>query len=225
MAVTTPRLRAILQVIAVIAPQRVKHLIYRRFLGWDIHPTAHFGLSLIAVDHLVAAEGVQVSHFNLIKGCDEVRLGVRAEIGPFNWISSPRRGLFPASPDRRRRLVVADEAGITMRHYISCSDEVMLEPFAVLGGLHSRIVTHGPDWQTATQQTSPVRIGHHTIVATNTTMLAGSSVPPRCIVGAGATIVGPLPDELAIYGGTPARKLKDLPSDAGLFTREHGRID
>jgi hypothetical protein len=33
-----------------------------------------------------------------------------------------------------------------------------------------------------------------------------------------------LPEELAIYGGTPARKLKALPEDAVLFTRERGRL-
>jgi acetyltransferase-like isoleucine patch superfamily enzyme len=156
-----------------------------------------------------------------------VRLSVRAVIGPLNWITSPPRsaGLFPGSPGRRPRLVVGDEAAITTRHVLLCADEVVIEPYAVLGGLQSRIVTHGPDYITASQRTAPVRIGHHSIVATNCTLLAGSSVPPRCIVAAGATVPGPLPEELAIYGGTPVRKLKDLPADAALFHRERGPID
>ena len=84
-------------VFAAAAPQPIKHIIYRRVFGWDIHPTARFGFSLIAVDHLSAAEGVIVWPLNVIKGCDEVRLGVRAGVGPMNWISSPPRsaGLFP----------------------------------------------------------------------------------------------------------------------------------
>jgi acetyltransferase-like isoleucine patch superfamily enzyme len=117
-----------------------------------------------------------------------------------------------------------DEAAITTRHVLSCVDEVVLETYAILGGLQSRIVTHGPDYVTATMATAPVRIGHHSLVTTSCTLLAGSSVPPRCIVAAGATVPGPLPEELAIYGGTPARKLKALPEDAVLFTRERGRL-
>jgi hypothetical protein len=37
-------------------------------------------------------------------------------------------------------------------------------------------------------------------------------------VATGATVPVPLPDELVIYSGTPARKLKDLPEDAVLST-------
>ena len=47
-------------------------------------------------------------------------------------------------------------------------------------------------------------------------------MPPRCIVAGGATVPGPLGEELTLYGGTPARKLKDLPEDAALFHRERG---
>jgi len=214
----------IFAVAAAVAPQPVKRLIYQRIFGWDIHPTAHFGLSLINVEHLSAGEGVAVSHLNMIKGCDHVHLGVRATIGPLNWITSPPRsaGLFPHSPDRRPGFVLGDEAAITTRHILYCSDEIVIEPYAVLGGLRTLIVTHGPDYMTCRQLTAPVRIGHHSIVAASCTMLAGSSVPPRCIVAAGTTVPRPLEDELSIYAGTPAHKVKQLPENAEFFHRERG---
>jgi acetyltransferase-like isoleucine patch superfamily enzyme len=222
--VTSPRLRWIFAVLAAVAPQRVKHVIYRRVFGWDIHPTAYFGLSLINVEHLSAAEGVIVTHLNVIKACDEVRLGARAIIGPMNWITAPPRsaGLLPSSPDRRPRLELGDDAAITSRHIVYCSDEVMIEPFAILGGLRSQIITHGPDYVEGCQRAAPVRIGHHSIVATSCTLLAGSSVAPRSIVAGGSTVPGQLTEELTLYGGTPARKLKDLPEDAALFHRPDG---
>ena len=224
MPVRSQLLRWMFAVFAAAAPQPIKHIIYRRVFGWDIHPTARFGFSLIAVDHLSAAEGVIVWPLNVIKGCDEVRLGVRAGVGPMNWISSPPRsaGLFPNSPERRPRLVLGDEAAITTRHVIYCADEVVIEPYAILGGMRSQVITHGPDYMAGCQRTAPIRIGHHSIVATGCTLLAGSSVPPRCIVAGGATVPGPLGEELTLYGGTPARKLKDLPEDAALFHRERG---
>ena len=137
MPVRSQRLRWMFALLAAAAPQPIKHTIYRRVFGWDIHPAARFGLSLIAVDHLSAAEGVIVSHLTVIKGCDEVRLGVRAIVGPLNWISSPPRsaGLFPYAPGRRPRLVLGDEAAITTRHILYCDDEVVIEPYAVLAGL------------------------------------------------------------------------------------------
>jgi acetyltransferase-like isoleucine patch superfamily enzyme len=224
MPVSSRRLRWLFAILAVAAPQPIKHAIYRRILGWDIHPTAYFGFSLIFPEFLSAAEGANVGHLTVIKGCDEVRLGVRAIVGPMNWITSPRRtpGLFPHALQRCPRLVVDDEAAITTRHILYCSDEVVIEPYAILGGLRSQIVTHGPDYMTGCQRTAPVRIGHHSIVATSCTMLAGSSVPPRCIVAGGTTVAGPLPEELTLYGGTPARAIKKLPEEAELFHREFG---
>lgn len=226
MAIRSGRLRLTVAVVAAVAPQRVKHVIYRRIFGWNIHPTARFGLALINVDHLSAAEGAEVSHLTVIKGCDEVRLGVRATIGPFNWITAPPRalGYFPSSPDRRPRFILGDEAAITTRHILYCSDEIEIEPYAVLGGLRSVIVTHGPDYVTCRQITAPVRIGHHSIVATSCTMLAGSVVPPCSIVAAGTTVPRALDEEFSIYAGTPARKVKTLPEDAAFFHRERGRF-
>lgn len=226
MVITSQRLRWVVAVVAAVAPQRVKHLLYRRLFGWDIHPTAHFGYSLILVDHLCAAEGVSVSHLNVIKGCDEVKLGVRAFIGALNWITSPPRsaGFFPHAPNRRPRFELGDEAGVSTRHAVYCVDEVVIEPYAILGGIRSVIITNAPDYEMGRQRTAPVRIGHHSIVGTCCTLLAGSSVPPRCIVGGGAVVSGPLAEELAIYGGVPARKIKALPEDSRLLHRELGRF-
>ena len=106
-----------------------------------------------------------------------------------------------------------------------CSDEVVIEPYAVLGGLRSLVVTHGPDYVTARQLTAPVRIGHHSIVAASSTVLAGSVVAPCSIVAAGSTVAGHLAEEFTLYGGTPARKIKKLPEDAAFFHRELGAID
>jgi hypothetical protein len=227
MAIKSQRVRMVFAVIAAAAPQTVKHVIYRRIFGWDIHPTARFGLCLINVDRFSAAEGSVVSHLTLIKGCDEVRLGVRATVGPMNWITSPPRsaGFFPHSPDRRPGFFLGDEAAITTRHIVYCSDEVVIEPYAVLGGLRSLVVTHGPDYVTARQLTAPVRIGHHSIVAASSTVLAGTVVAPCSIVAAGSTVAGHLAEEFTLYGGTPARKIKKLPEDAAFFHRELGAID
>lgn len=217
-------LRQVLEVVAVIAPQRVKHLIYQRCFGWEVHRTAYFGLSLFAVDHLVAEEGVKVSHLNIFKGCEQVHLGRGAQIGPLNWVTAAPLAsrLFPASPGRRTRLTLGEEASITTRHYVSCDDEVVLGPFAILAGLHSRVLTHGPDLRTATQRTASVHIGERSFVGANCTLLAGAVVPGRCVVASGATVVGRLPAELVLYGGVPARRIKDLPADIGLFTRADG---
>lgn len=219
-------IRSLAASIAVVCPQPLKRWIYRRVMRWTIHPSVRIGFTFILVESLVVEEGVSVSHFNVIKGCDLVVLKAGAMIGAFNWISGKPSGsgMAPSSPDRRPQLIVGRESGITMRHLIDCSDAVTIGDFSIVAGFRCQILTHGIDVADSRQEAAPVTIGDRTVVFSGVILLAGSCVASRCVVAAGAVVTGELPEELRLYGGVPARAIKVLPPDHKFFTRERGLI-
>jgi len=169
---------------------------------------------------------VRISHGNVIKGCADVHLGDGSLIGAFNWISgSPlRTGAFPNSPSRHPALILGREASITMRHVIDCSDEFRMGDFSVLGGMRTQVLTHALDVRRSIQVTAPIEIGHHTLVFTGCSLLAGAVVPSSCVVAAGAVVTGPLLEEHHLYGGVPAKPIKALSPNERFFARDSGYV-
>ncbi|NHA00828.1 hypothetical protein G5V59_15275 [Nocardioides sp. W3-2-3] len=56
-------------------PHRLRVLLARRLLGWEIHPTAHLGRSVLRVGHLRMAAGSSIGNGNRVWGLDESRPG------------------------------------------------------------------------------------------------------------------------------------------------------
>lgn len=219
-------MRLALAAIAAVLPPRAKRLVYRWCFGWDIHPTARIGCSLILVDHAFIGAGVRISHFNVFKGMEHLRLEEGVAVGAFNWVSGPPRasGAFPRSPDRSPSLHMGRDAAMSGRHIIDCTDKVTFEPLSILGGLRSQILTHAADIHRNELVTKPVVIGEASLVFSGCILLAGCRVPPRSVVAAGAVVDRDLGDELQVYGGVPARALKPLDPGNAYVNREKGLI-
>lgn len=218
--------RVLVAAVACVSPQPVKRWIYCRLLRWEVHPTARIGITYILVKELIIERDVSISHFNVIKGCDFVHLKEGAMIGAFNWVSGKAKhdGIGPALSDRRPQLLMGRGAGLTMRHLVDCSDSVTLDDLSVVAGFRTQIVTHGIDVARGCQTSAPVRIGPRSVVFTGATLVPGACVPARCVVAAGAVVVGTLPEELRLYGGVPAKELRKLPDDHRFFTRREGAV-
>lgn len=219
-------LRTLVAAVACVSPQPVKRWIYCRVLHWAVHPTARIGVTFILVKELIVEQDVSISHFNVIKGCDLVHLKEGSMIGAFNWVSGKVHSdrIESAASDRRPQLIMGRGAGLTMRHLVDCSDSVTLGDLSVVAGFRSQIVTHGIDVAAACQKSAPVRIGQCTVIFSGATLVPGACVPARCVVAAGAVVVGTLPEELRLYGGVPAKEIKRLPADHRFFTREQGAV-
>lgn len=219
-------MKTLLAILAVILPQRLKHLVYRWGLGWEIDPTARIGASLILVDHAVIGANVQMSHLNVFKGMELLGLDRDVAIGAFNWVSGPSKssGEFPHSPDRSPSLLMGEGAAIVTRHVVDCSDRVTFEPFSTLAGNRSQILSHGIDTERNVQTTNPVLIGRASLVSTGCILLAGSRVPPRCVVASGAVVHRDLGEELHLYGGVPARPIKEIAPDNAHISRRKGWV-
>lgn len=219
-------IRSFLAVVAVVLPQRLKHLVYRWGLGWEIDPTARIGASLIMVDHAVIGPDVTMSHLNVFKGLELLQLDRSVAIGAFNWVSGPAQGsgAFPHSPDRSPSLVMGEGAGLVTRHVLDCSDRITFEPFSTMGGNRSQVLSHAIDLDRNVQTTSPVVIGRSSLVLTGCILLAGSRVPPRCVVASGAVVHRDLGEELHLYGGVPARPIKEIAPDNAYLNRTKGYV-
>ncbi|HZU79751.1 MAG TPA: hypothetical protein VE991_07520 [Acidimicrobiales bacterium] len=220
-------MRRLLAFCMVLLPSGLKRHLGRWFFGWDIHPTAYLGRSLVMVNRLVMGPGSSIGPFNVIRDLEELRLDEGASIAARNWIAgfpldSPH---FPNSPNRDPSLVLGKGAMITVGHEIDCADRVEIGDHAGLAGFRCTVLTHSLDLVRDRFVTQPVEVGHHTAIMTDVVLLNGTRVPPRCIVSAGSVVNTRLTEELTFYCGNPAEATRTLPATLKYFRRGEAKLD
>ena len=206
-------MRRLLALLMVALPSSLKRRVGRLVFGWDIHPTAYLGPSLILVPRLTMGPGSSIGPLNVIRGVEEVRLGQGARIAERNWISGFPLGAehLERAPNRYPALILGDHAQITIGHKIDCSDRVELRDHAILAGFQTTVLTHSLDLVRNWHVTRPIEIGERSAVMTDCILLSGAHVPAHCIVSAGAVVNTKLKDEYTFYSGNPARAVRELP--------------
>jgi acetyltransferase-like isoleucine patch superfamily enzyme len=205
----------------VVLPSSLKRRIGRAAFGWEIHPSAYIGPSLILVSKLRMGPGTSIGPLNVIRGLEELRLEENATIAGRNWIAGFRLGspVFEHSPNRYPALILGRHAEITVGHEIDCADRVELAEYAVIAGFHTTVLTHSLDLVRDRQVSRPVEIGAHTAVMTDCVLLSGTGVPAYCIVSAGSVINTKLTEEYTFYSGNPAQAVRTLPPTLAYFRR------
>ena len=163
-------MRLVLAICMLVLPSRVKGSLGRRLLGWEIHPTAYIGRSVILVGHLAMGPGSSIGPLNVIRDLEELRLGEGASIAARNWITGfprtadPAQDPFPHSPNRRPSLVMGERAMITMAHEIDCADRVEIGAHSSVAGFRCTILTHSLNLVRDRFVTGTVEIGAHAAV-------------------------------------------------------------
>ena len=210
-------------VAAALAPRGLRRLLHTKLLGYDIHPGARVGRSVISVGELTVADGAVIGSLNYIAHVDRVRLAEEARIGNLNWISGVRStaNAFAGIPERRPWLTLGRGAHIGFQHYVDCCDHVELGEMALLGGIRSQLLTHWAEIDTGRLGCRPVHIGARCLLHTGIIITAGSDIAPRSVVAAGAVVTGPLTEPDTFYAGVPARARRALDPESGLFTRDY----
>ena len=225
MKIRHPRIRLAVAVAAAAAPARARRLLLVHLLGYRIAPDARVGRSVITVDSLTMASGSSIGSLNLLRHVGRVELRRGASIGHLNWISAVNsgRGYFPGV-DRESALVMHERSAITHRHHIDCCDKVTIGELAVIGGLHSQVLTHGVDVGAGVLMAAPVSIGDRALVCSAAILVAGADVPSRSIIGAGAVVKGKLPEECTLYAGPASVAKRTLSATSGWFVREEAHL-
>ena len=147
---------------------------------------------------------------NFFESARTVALSVQgAYIGKGSFV---RSNVFIAYPQNLRignRVKIGDFARI-----YNFSDFVVGDDTEIGPGLH--VQTNDHDWSTldlplAKQgcHTSTVKVGANSYLGANVTLLSGVSVGSSVVVAAGAIVTKNLASG-ALYGGVPAKKIKDL---------------
>ncbi len=203
----------------VVLPQRLKHLLARHVLKWEIHPTAYVGRSLILVDKVTLGPGSSIGPGNVIRDLAELRLGEGASIATRNRIAGiPLSSTVFTKPTRDPSLVLGDYAMITVAHELDCSDRIELEDYAVVAGFRCSILTHNLNLVKDRFESKPVVLGARSVVMSNCTLLS-AGVPERSIISAGSVVTTPLTANLTLYRGNPAEAVRALPESLRFFHR------
>jgi hypothetical protein len=211
----------------LLLPWSLRRLFYIHFFKYEIATTSHIGYSYIDVVNLRLGPNSRIGHLNVIKGLHLLDVDTMSSIGNLNWITGmplTNDVNFINNLDRLPALIVKEHASITNRHLIDCTHTVSIGKFSTFAGFRSQILTHSIDIYLNTQNSKPVSIGNYSFVGTASVLLPGCSLPSYSVLAAGSVLSKKMTEELALYGGVPARKIKILSIDSKYFQRSVGRV-
>ena len=214
-------MRLVWAFLMIVLPSGIKRRVANRFLGWDIHPTAYLGRSVVLVKHVSMGPGSSIGPLNVIRGIEELRLAEGASIATRNWVSGfpPDQPEFAHMPNRRGALILGKDAMITVGHELDCSDLVELEDYARLAGFRCQVLTHSLDLARNRFTTGPVILGRGCAVLSGVILTSGATVPAKSIVSAGSVVNQKLTQELTFYQGNPVVAVRELPPTLKYFQR------
>lgn len=215
-------------IFSIFLPWFLKYRFLNYFFDYNISKDAHIGFSLITVRHLYMASGSRIGHFNVIVNLDKLKLGNNSTIGRKNWITGfstiIKSKHFEHDKDRKSELIIGNESAITKNHHIDCTNYIHIGDYVTIAGYNSQFLTHSIDIYEGRQDSHPIEIGNYCFVSTRVIILGGAKLPDYSVLAAGATLNKNYSDKWKIYGGVPARPIKDIAKDAKYFSRGQGFI-
>ncbi len=220
-------MKRLLAVFLLILPWRLRRIALNKIFGYQIHPTARIGLSLILPVRLEMDAGARIGNLTLCKGISLLKMSEKSSIGNLNWITGFPAGdqrFFTADVGRRPELILGAQAAVTNRHLIDCTNSVRIGKFTTFAGARSQMLTHSIDLYECRQSSKPITIGDYCFVGTACVLLGGSVLPDYSVLGAGSVLNKPYADPYFLYAGNPARPVKQLTSEMAYFTRSTGYV-
>src|ERR1700694_2386839 len=213
-------LNQFLMFFSILLPWPARRSILEKQFGYSIHPTSRIGLAWICPRRLIMEEHSRIGHFTVCKNIDLLHLGAHAIIGQLNWITGFPSGNsrhFAHQTDRHPELILEAHAGISSRHLIDCTARVRIGAFATVAGFRSQLVTHSIDLPAGRQSSEPIEIGDNSFVGTDSVILGGSNLPHHSVLGAKSLLNKKWDAPFHLYGGVPAKPLKELSAGVGDF--------
>lgn len=220
-------MKTLLSLLTVLLPWPLRRLVLQRCFGFVLHPTARLGLAWVFPRHLIMEAGSSIGALTVGRHLDLIHLRAHAQIGRGNWITGFPGGdsrHFTHQVGRRSELHLGEHAAITNRHLIDCTSPVTIGAFTTMAGFHSQILTHTIELDECRQTSAPVTVGAYCFIGTNCVLLGGAALPARAVLGAKSLLNKAFEEELTLYGGVPARRLKALSPAARYFTRQTGFV-
>jgi acetyltransferase-like isoleucine patch superfamily enzyme len=220
-------LNQLLMFLSILLPWSARRSILEKQFGYSIHPTSRIGLAWICPRRLIMEENSRIGHFTLCKNIDLLHLGANSIIGQLNWITGFPSGEsrhFAHQTDRHPELILEAHAGISSRHLIDCTARVRIGAFATVAGFRSQLVTHSIDLPAGRQSSEPIEIGEYSFIGTEAVILGGAALPHHSVLAAKSLLNKKWDAPYHLYGGVPAKPLKELPQDMEYFRRKEGFV-
>jgi acetyltransferase-like isoleucine patch superfamily enzyme len=217
----------LIKLLILFLPWRLKRWVLQRRFGYVLDPSARIGWAWVYPKHLRMGKETRIDHFTVGVHLDAIELGDFATIGRSNWITGhpgDSNRHFTHQTGRRPQLIVGEHSAITKHHYLDCTHEIRVGRFTTIAGHHSELLTHSIDIIASRQDSHPIEIGDYCFIGTRCIILGGGRLPSQSVLAAGAVLTKPFDVCFAVYGGVPARHLKDLPKDALYFHRPVGFV-
>lgn len=161
------------------------------------------------------ARGAAIMPGNVFHHMNRVEMGNRSFIGRLNRIHAQPH--YQCLDDRAGILMMGEAAGITNRHSLDCSGRVELRHRSAVGGFRSIISSHDLDIRTNRMRVSTVVLGAYSLTGTRCTVLPGSRIPEKSVVGMGSLVTPALDGNThrsGVFAGSPARWRRELPDCA-----------
>lgn len=177
---------------------------------------------------LIMEKGAYIGHLNVAIHLDYLELGQNSTIGRSNWItgfpSKTKSMHFAHDKSRKSELIIGKESAITKKHHIDCTNTIHIGDYVTIAGYNSQLLTHSIDIYNGRQDSHPITIGDYCFVSTDVNILGGSILPSHCALATGAVLTKAYNEEWKLYGGVPAKPIKNIPKDALYFIRKKGFV-
>ena len=218
----------LLKIITVLLPWPLKRFMLVRFFKYEIHPSAKIGLSWIYPKKLIMDSDSAIGHFNVAVHLDLIKIGKYSSIARGNWITgfptNTNSKHFLHQPERQSNLIMGEHSAITKNHHIDCTNIIQIGNFVTVAGYASQLLTHSINIELNIQDSNPITIGDYCFVGTASTILGGSVLPACSVLGANALLNKNFTIPYRLYGGNPAKEIKELSKDYKYFNREVGFV-
>lgn len=218
----------LLKLVSFCFPWAIRRVILNRFFGYKIHKQAYIGLAWIFPKELNMASGAKIDHLTVAVHLTCIEMEANTMIGRSNWItgfSTNTNSLhFKHQYDRQARLMMKENSAITKNHHIDCTNLISVGRFATIAGYNSQLLTHSINLIDNRQDSAPIYIGDYTFVGTNVVILGGASLPNYSVLAGKSFLNKILIKEWTVYGGIPAKALREVPKNAKYFSRKEGFV-
>lgn len=218
----------ILKLFIVFSPWFIKRRLLKLFFGYKLATNAKIGLSWIFPDMLIMEEGSSIGHLNIAIHLDKVELKKMSKIGRGNWITGlstkSKTDHFTHQIDRKPELSVGAYAAITKNHHLDCTNHISIGKYSTIAGYSSQFLSHSINIEKNYQDSAPIIVGDYTFVSTNVVILGGAVLPSYSVLGAKSLLNKTFEQKYMLYGGVPAKPLKEISQEALYFSRKEGFV-
>lgn len=213
----------------VFLPWKLKRWFLIKIWKYEIHPTAKIGFSWVFPEKLIMEKYSKIDHLNVAVHLGSIVLGDYSKVGRSNWITG-----FPASIEskhfshqkyRKSELIIGKHSAVTKNHHIDCTNTIRIGDFVTVAGYNSQFLTHSIDIYEGRQDSKPILIGDYCFISTGVKILGGAALPDFSVLAAGAVLNKSFSDGWIIYGGVPAKPIKDIDKSSKYFSREKGFVN